>query len=156
MIHPPYISPIRRCFLPFLFKKNSTKQERFKTWKIRHLPGRERFGIVLGCYVGKTMSCSSPMTGNGFYIPPIYGDDWGGFMALFYPHETLKTQRKPMWTDLSAHVTCWKCWGCGNCRKSSFQRRMSAKQIMRSGNCLVVSLKSLNMVILFGDMLCDI
>ena len=96
-------------FFALFVSKNSTKQERFKTWKIRHLPGRERFGIVLGCYVGKTMSCSSPMTGNGFYIPPIYGDDWGGFMALFYPHETLKTQRKPMWTDLSAHVTCWKC-----------------------------------------------
>jgi hypothetical protein len=37
--------------------------------------------------VGKTMENKPPMTGNGFYIPPINMVMTGGwFMTVFYPH----------------------------------------------------------------------
>jgi len=41
--------------------------------------------VIIWNTVGKTMSCLPSMTGNGFYIPPSYGEIGDGLL-LFYHH----------------------------------------------------------------------
>ena len=42
-------------------------------------------GHFCGSKSGKTMPCLPPMTGNGKFIPPVCGDDWGMVLNIVLP-----------------------------------------------------------------------
>ena len=81
----------------FIMFYHGTFNGTFNGIPVSQMAGNSSSWMVFNCHVWlpegnnvvKTMPCLPPMTGNGLYIPPINGDDWGMVLWHCFTKNTL-------------------------------------------------------------------